>query len=122
MSQAWTVFVTFAALALYAYTIIMEMIRAKGKAGAGGGDSSRAKMETLEWLPIYLVGLWLCSLYSGVGIALGMGIAWIVGRAMGIFEIKAWAEQRMIGMVIQALATLMLWGYAIVGGIQALIG
>lgn len=121
MSQAWTVFVTFAALGLYAYTIIMEMIRAKGK-GAAAAEGSRAKQETLEWLPIYLVGLWLCSLYSGVGIALGMGIAWILGRAMGIFEIKAWAEQRMIGMVIQALATLMLWGYAIVGAIQALIG
>ena len=101
MSQAWMVLVVFLALGLYAYTLVIEIMRTK-KGGATDATAARNKMETLEWLPIFLVGLWLCSAYSGVAIALGMGILWIIGRAMGIFEIKGWAEQRMIGKIGRA--------------------
>ncbi len=42
----------------------------------------RIQMNTLEWLPIQLVGLWMFAIYvSDLGAAV-LGVIWIVGRAL----------------------------------------
>ncbi len=42
----------------------------------------RVQANTLEWLPIYLVSLWLFALYWDSRVAAGLGVVWIVGRVL----------------------------------------
>ncbi|HYG26774.1 MAG TPA: MAPEG family protein [Caulobacteraceae bacterium] len=64
----------------------------------------RAHQNTLEWLPMYLVSLWLFALYWSVEVAALLGLVWIVGRILyGLGYAKA-AGSRSTGFLIQALA------------------
>ena len=65
----------------------------------------RAHQNTLEWLPMYLVSLWLFALYWSADVAALLGLVWIVGRILyGLGYAKA-AGSRSTGFMIQALAT-----------------
>ncbi len=68
----------------------------------------RAHYNTLEWLPIYLVGLWLFAIYWNDLVAAGLGIVWILGRILYVRGYIAAAEKRELGFGIQALATAVL--------------
>lgn len=64
----------------------------------------RAHQNTLEWLPMYLVSLWLFAIYWDAQVAAGLGVVWIVGRILyGLGYAKA-AGSRSTGFMIQALA------------------
>ena len=68
----------------------------------------RVHYNTLEWLPIFLVSMWLFALYWNDRAAAGLGVVWIIGRiiyAMGYLSDPA---KRGAGFGIQALATLLL--------------
>ena len=70
-SHPWTALVTIAALLVYFY-MGLRVGRARGKYGIAAPAISghpdferdfRIHANTLEWLPLFLVSLWLFSLY-----------------------------------------------------------
>jgi uncharacterized membrane protein YecN with MAPEG domain len=62
----------------------------------------------LEWLPTYLVSLWLFALYWNDRAAAVLGVIWIVGRILYMTSYSKDASSRGPGFGIQALATLVL--------------
>jgi glutathione S-transferase len=81
-------------------------------ATTGNPDFERAyriQMNTLEWLPIFLVSLWLfAAAWNNDIIAAGVGLVWIVGRILYLTGYTKAAEQRSAGFGVQALATAVL--------------
>ncbi|HEX3405992.1 MAG TPA: MAPEG family protein, partial [Caulobacteraceae bacterium] len=74
----------------------------------GNPDFERAyriQMNTLEWLPIFLVSLWLFALSWGSDlVAAGIGVVWLIGRILYLTGYSRAAEARGPGFGIQALA------------------
>jgi uncharacterized membrane protein YecN with MAPEG domain len=68
----------------------------------------RAHYNTLEWLPTFLVSLWLFAIYWNELVAAALGVVWIVGRILYATGYMAAAEKREAGFMIQALATAVL--------------
>jgi glutathione S-transferase len=68
----------------------------------------RAHYNTLEWLPIFLVSMWLFAIYWNDPAAAAMGVVWIVGRVLYALGYAADAAKRAPGFMIQALATAVL--------------
>jgi uncharacterized membrane protein YecN with MAPEG domain len=64
----------------------------------------RVQANTLEWLPIFLVSLWLFALYWDERVAAGLGVVWIVGRFIYMTSYARDASARGSGFGIQALA------------------
>jgi uncharacterized membrane protein YecN with MAPEG domain len=65
----------------------------------------RVQMNTLEWLPIYVVSLWLFAIYWNDRAAAVIGVIWIVGRILYMTSYSKDAATRGPGFGIQALAT-----------------
>ncbi len=66
----------------------------------------RIQMNTLEWLPTFLVSLWLFAISWGSDrIAAAIGAIWIIGRILYLTGYSRAAEARGPGFGIQALAT-----------------
>lgn len=80
----------------------------------------RAQLNTLEWLPPFLAGLWLFSIYWNDRLAALLGLIWIVGRVLYALGYSAGAAKRGPGFLIQAIATLVLLIGAAVGAIRVL--
>jgi glutathione S-transferase len=109
--------VSLLALLLYLY-IGIRVGRARYSLGiqapavTGHPDFERAyrvQVNTLEWLPIFLVSLWLfAAAWNSDMIAAGIGLVWIVGRILYLTGYTRAAEARGPGFGIQALATLVL--------------
>jgi uncharacterized membrane protein YecN with MAPEG domain len=68
----------------------------------------RAHYNTLEWLPIFLVSMWLFAIYWNDLVAAAMGVVWIVGRILYALGYAAEASKRRPGFLIQAVATAVL--------------
>ena len=106
--------VTLLALLVYFY-MSLRVGQARSKfnvpapAVSGNPDFERAfriHMNTLEWLPLFLVSLWLFAIAWGSDlIAAGIGLVWIVGRILYLTGYSKAAEARSTGFGIQALAT-----------------
>ena len=112
----WTALVTIAALLVYLFMGI-QVARARGKSGidapAMTGDpmlerANRVHINTLEWLPLFLTGLWLFAIYWNELVAAGLGVVWIVGRLLYSAGYLADPAKRSMGYLIQALAGLIL--------------
>ena len=69
----------------------------------------RVQSNTLEWLPLFLVSLWLFALYWDERVAAFFGLLWIVGRILYMTGYSQAANKRGRGFGIQALATGILW-------------
>ena len=78
----------------------------------------RAHMNTLEWMPTFLVPLWLCAIYFSDTTAMVLGLVWIVGRALYFAGYSRAAEKRLPGFFIQSTACLLLFIGAAVGVIM----
>ena len=66
----------------------------------------RIQMNTLEWLPLFLVSLWLfAAAWNSDRIAALIGAVWIAGRVLYLTGYARAAEARGPGFGIQALAT-----------------
>lgn len=65
----------------------------------------RAHYNTLEWLPMFLAGLWLFAIYWNEQVAAGLGVVWIVGRVMYGLGYVSDASKRGPGFLVQAVAT-----------------
>ena len=68
----------------------------------------RVQANTLEWLPIFLVSLWLFAIYWNDLVAAGLGVVWILGRVLYALGYVADPKKRELGFMIQALASAVL--------------
>jgi glutathione S-transferase len=125
----WIVLVTIAALLLYAYMGIQvgaarQKYGVKAPAIAGNPDFERVfrvQMNTLEWLPIFLSALWICSAYWDARVVAGLGLVWIIGRVMYMQGYTKAADQRSTGFMVQGLAALLLVIGCVAGAIMSLL-
>ena len=111
-----TALTTLASVLFYAwlgYRVGRARMTCNVPAPATTGDPTferhyRIQMNTLEWLPIQLVGLWMFAIYiSDVGAAL-LGVVWIAGRALYARAYLANPKTRTAGFVIQFAASMLL--------------
>jgi glutathione S-transferase len=116
MEHRWTALVTIVALLVY-FWMSLQVARARGKCGihppAMTGDqvmerAIRVQSNTLEWLPIFLAGLWLFAFYWNEMVAAGLGVVWIVGRLIYSAGYMADPAKRSTGFLIQILACMVL--------------
>ena len=113
MAHRWTALVTILALLVY-FWMGLRVAGARGKAGIAAPAMTgepvlertiRAHYNTLEWLPMFLVGLWLFALYWNELVAAGLGVVWIIGRVLYAQGYVAEASKRGTGFMIQSVAT-----------------
>jgi uncharacterized membrane protein YecN with MAPEG domain len=127
-----TAIVTLVALLVYV-GMGVAVGRARGRSGIAApamtGDpmlerTARVQTNTLEWLPVFLVSLWLFAIYWNEWIAAALGVVWIAGRILYAVGYVSDPAKRGPGFLIQALAALVLlmgalgrviYIYAIVG-------
>ena len=112
MEHRWTAVVTLLALLVY-FWMSLQVARARGKCGihppAMTGDALleravRVQSNTLEWLPIFLVSLWLFAIYLNELVAAGVGVVWIIGRLVYSVGYIADPAKRSTGFLIQLVA------------------
>ena len=115
-SHAYVAIVSLLALLTY-FWMGLQVGRARAKTGIAApamtGDpllerSIRAHHHTLEWLPLFLVPLWLFALYWSDLVAAGVGVVWIVGRVLYQLGYVKDPAKRELGFLIQALAVAVL--------------
>ena len=130
-----TPIVTILAIILYMYTAIgAGGMRSKHKIMApaitGHPEFERAyrvQMNTLESLPVFLVGLWLAtvlfspSVPSVAWLPAALGFLWIIGRFVYMRAYMADPGKRSTGFGIAALAQIVLLVLAVVGIVMAWI-
>ena len=114
--HSWVVIVTIVALLVYAW-MALRVAWARRKCGIDTptmtGDpilerTIRAHYNTLEWLPLFLVSMWLFAIYWSDLIATIAGAVWIIGRIIYALGYVADPKKRELGFAIQALATAVL--------------
>jgi glutathione S-transferase len=116
VDHRWTALVTILALLVY-LAMGLQVAFARGKSGieapAMTGHpllerANRVHINTLEWLPLFLVGLWLFAIYWNDRAAAGLGLVWIIGRLVYSAGYRADPAKRSTGFLIQALTSLVL--------------
>lgn len=115
-SHAYVAIVSLLALLLY-FWMSLQVAGARRKCGIQAptmtGDpvlerTIRAHYNTLEWLPLFLVPLWLFAIYWSDLVAAALGVVWIVGRIIYQRGYVAAPEGREAGFFIQGLAVAVL--------------
>jgi uncharacterized membrane protein YecN with MAPEG domain len=109
----WTALVSLLALLVYFYMglrVGQHRGKYKVEAPATTGHPEfekafRIHANTLEWLPVFLVCLWLFSLVASDVWAAVVGVVWILGRILYLTGYTQAPEKREVGFGIQALAT-----------------
>jgi glutathione S-transferase len=113
MAHRWTALVTILALLTY-FWMSTRVPRARAKVNiwppAMTGDpvlerTIRAHYNTLEWLPMFLAGLWLFAIYWNELVAAGLGVVWIVGRILYATSYVSDPDKRGPGFIIQGITT-----------------
>ena len=111
--HSYVALVTIAALLVYIWMGV-RVGQARAKSGVAApamtGDPIlerhiRVHYNTLEWLPIFLAGLWLFAIYWNDLIAAGLGVVWIVGRILYALGYVADPKKREAGFLIQTAAS-----------------
>ena len=119
----YTAIVTLLAVGLY-FFMATRVAAARGrfnvKHPATTGDPDfervfRAHINTLEWMPTFLVPLWICAVYFSDRAAAVVGLAWIAGRILYFMGYSKAPEKRVPGFLVQAAACLLLMIGAIAG-------
>lgn len=75
----------------------------------------RVHQNTLEWLPTFLVPLWLCALYLNDAVAAVLGLLWLGGRILYYLGYREASEKRLPGFFIQTSVCLVLFIGAVAG-------
>jgi glutathione S-transferase len=127
--------VTILAAILYLYMGI-RVGQARGKTGikapamTGAPELERAvrvHYNTLEWMPVFLIGLWLAVIYFSPAFEMVawlpplLGLVWIIGRALYMTGYTADPAKRSLGFGIQAIAGLVNLILAIIGVVNLLM-
>jgi len=119
----YTAIVTLLAVAFY-FFLATRVAVARGKfnikhpATTGNADFERifrVHMNTLEWMPTFLVPLWLCALYLNDIVAAVLGLVWIGGRVLYFTGYSQAVEKRLPGFFIQSTACALLFIGALAG-------
>lgn len=119
----FTALVTLLAVAFY-FFLATRVAAARGKfnvklpATTGHPDFERVlrvHMNTLEWMPTFLVPLWLCAIYLNDLVATALGLVWIGGRVLYFLGYRRAVEKRLPGFLILVTACLLLFIGAIAG-------
>jgi glutathione S-transferase len=122
----YTAIVTLLVVAFY-FFLATRVALARGKfdvklpATTGNSDFERifrVHVNTLEWMPTFLVPLWLCAIYLSDIAAAVLGLAWIGGRVLYFVGYRRAVEGRLPGFFIQSTVCLLLFIGAAVGIIQ----
>ena len=130
MMPNYTAIVTLLGVALY-FFLATRVAAARGKFGvslpaiSGHPDFERVfrvHVNTLEWMPTFLVPLWLCAFYLSDVAAAALGIVWIAGRILYFTGYSKAVEKRLPGFFVQALACFLLFLGAAVGVVRHLTG
>jgi uncharacterized membrane protein YecN with MAPEG domain len=110
------VIVTLLALAVYLWTGI-RVGQARHKYGVSAPAVTgapeferayRAQMNTLEWLPIFLVSMWLFAYYWPAVWAAAIGLIWVLARIWYALTYTRDPAKRGPGFGLQAIATMVL--------------
>lgn len=113
----YTAIVTLLAVAFY-FFLATRVATARVKfnvrlpATTGNPDFERifrAHVNMLEWMPTFLVPLWLCAIYLSDLTAAVLGLVWIVGRAVYFAGYSRAVQKRLPGFFIQSTACLLLF-------------
>ena len=75
----------------------------------------RVQMNMLEWMPTFLLPLWLSALYFSDWASALVGLLWLVGRVVYFLGYREAVEKRLPGFFIQATACMLLFIGAIAG-------
>ena len=126
--SAWPVLVTLGALLFYFWTGLQvgaarRKFNVPAPATTGNPDFERVfrvQMNTLEWLPIFLVSLWTFNLYWDGRVGAVIGLIWIIGRYLYAHGYAIAADQRSMGFLIQALAVMFLFLGALIGAVMSM--
>ena len=125
----YTAIVTLLAVAFY-FFLATRVAVAHGKFGvklpatAGNPDFERvfrAHVNTLEWMPMFLVPLWLCAISLNDIAAAVLGLVWIAGRAWYFVGYSTAVEKRLPGFFVQAMACILLFIGAVAGVVMHLV-
>jgi glutathione S-transferase len=126
----YTAIVTLLAIALY-FFLATRVAAARAAFGvklpatSGHPDFERVfrvHQNTLEWMPTFLVPLWLCAIYLSDAGAAALGLVWIAGRIAYFVGYRAAVAKRLPGFGIQAIACGLLFVGAAVGIVMRLVG
>lgn len=125
----YTALVTLLAIAFYFFLATRVAAHAKFgvqlPATTGNPDFERicrVHVNTLEWMPTFLVPLWLYALYLSDTAAAGLGLVWILGRILYFAGYSRAVEKRLPGFFIQSTACLLLFVGAAAGIVMRLSG
>src|SRR5262249_51683815 len=75
----------------------------------------RVHTNTLEWMPTFLVPLWLCAIYLNDIAAAVLGVGRIMGRILYFVGRSRAVEKRLPGFFIQSTACILLFVGAAAG-------
>ncbi len=119
----YTAIVTLLVVAFY-FFLATRVAVAHGKfdvklpATVGNPDFERifrVHVNTLEWMPTFLLPLWLCAIYLSDITAAVLGLVWIGGRILYFTGYSKAVEKRLPGFFIQSAACILLFIGAIAG-------
>lgn len=122
----YTPVVTLLAIALY-FFLATRVAAARGKfkvkhpATTGNPEFERifrVHMNTLEWMPTFLVPLWLCAIYLSDIAAAVLGLVWVGGRIWYYVGYSHAVEGRLPGFFVQTATCLLLFIGAAAGIIR----
>jgi glutathione S-transferase len=125
----YTAIVSLLAIALYFY-FATRVAAAHGRFGVGlpaqTGNAEfericRVHINTLEWMPTFLVPLWLCAVYLSDAAAAVVGLIWIAGRIVYYVGYSRAVEKRLPGFFIQSTACFLLFIGAAAGIIMHMV-
>src|SRR5580698_6555254 len=119
----YTAIVTLLVVAFY-FFLATRVAAARGKfdvklpATTGNPDFERIfriHTNTLEWMPTFLVPLWLCAIYFSDILAAVLGLVWIGGRVVYFVGYRKAVEKRLPGFFIQSAVCFLLFIGAVIG-------
>lgn len=125
----WIALVTLAALGVYfaaGFNVGRNRLKHKVQAPSMSGPPEferavRIQMNTLEWLPLFLVPLWLFAFYWWDLAAASLGVVWVAARIVYAVSYMKDPATRGFGFAAQALVCLVLWLGALAGAVIALV-
>lgn len=119
----WPALVSLLALLLY-FVVTINVGRARAKYGIPAPQMSgnldfervlRVQQNMLEQLVFFLPALWIFCLYLNPIWGAGLGLLWVVGRALYAWGYYQAAEKRGPGFAIASLSSLVLLLSGLVG-------
>jgi hypothetical protein len=81
----------------------------------------RVQMNTLEQLVMFLPGIWIFAQYLSPYLAAGLGVVYLIGRALYSAGYSKAANQRGLGFALSALPVMILLFGGLVGALRAFI-